>query len=1265
MHLLPTSEIRLDDGEDAVDLGLPPGDVLVLSYADSDLSALAAAAAGSGLAVRLASLRRLRHPLSVDLLIEKTVAKSRFLLVRCLGGLDYWRYGIEQLSEACREKSLALAVLPGDDRVDDRLAEYGTVPGAFAEELLSYFHAGGGAENMRRMLACIGANLDGHGAPSSGPSGHLRPHQSRLLPTLAIGDAHLGQARDGWEKGATAAGFPFSPRGRRWQREALTDEGAPCPTLLASPPLGLPFLFALAPDATPLPWREALDTLPPDKPLIPVLVYRSAVSAGDTAMGEALAASLAARGHAPLILALTSLKDPAVTAELAALIATRRPSLIVTTTAFSAREGADFVLDAADCPVLQAMPVGSAREAWAASTRGLSAADLAMQVALPEFDGRLAAMPVAFKAEVPDAATGLTTRRLMPDADGIAALADLASGWISLAAKPAGARRLALVMSDYPARGGRAGFAVGLDTPASVGVIRAVLAEAGYEVGKCRHTRSPHPEEPRSGVSKEAPGGSETAGASFETQASPAPQDEGWRLMQALTSGAAHFTLPLATYRAWLATIPRDAREALLAAHGAPESDPACVDSAFRFRAVRDGKLTIALQPPRDATPDRKAVYHDPDAPPGHGYLAFYLALRETAGIDALLHLGTHGTTEWLPGKAVALSAACWPRLVTRGLPVIYPYVVDDPGEAAPAKRRLSAITLGHLPPPLADAEASGETALLRDLVEEFSQAQVLDPRRADIVASEIRARAEASGLAASCGVSADLSMSEALTRLDAHLCDIAELPFRDGLHVFGQSELDPVSAQAEREGLLRALDGRFVPPGPAGSPHRGRPDVLPTGRNLSTLDPRAIPTRAAARLGALAAQAVIARHCQDHGEAPRRIVMDLWASPTLRSGGEDIAHALALMGVAPLWDPASTRVTGFSVTPQPKLAFARVDVTTRISGAFRDTFPGQVALLDAAARAVSALDEPDESNEPAAARRRGEAGPRIFGAAPGRYGAAMADRALDGDWSNRDELGAAYLAASSHAYGGPDGTASADDGFAARIRAADAFVHVSDTAGRDILEASSAADVIGGLAAAAKALGAEPALYSLDSSNPEAPKARTVPEDIARIVHGRLTHPRWIESHLAHGWRGAAELAEAIDTLFVFAASTDTVPDGLFDAVFQAWCANTAVWSAIEAANAPAAVAIRSRLAEAARRGLWTSRRNSVGAFLAQESVSATQARTGSSLPPGGEGMGMGGVRPGERLTQSPAPHPYPSPRGGGVPAPDLSNKTRRKAAE
>ena len=1132
MHLLPSDEIGLDDGAAAVDLDLPAGDVLALSFADSDLSALAAAR--GGLSLRLASLRRLAHPLSVDLLIEKTLPGTRFVLVRCLGGLDYWRYGIERLAEACRALAIPLAVLPGDDRADERLAGYGTVPAALRERLLAFFHAGGGAENMRRMLASIADSLEA----SRDPSSHCRD----LLPQ--------GQT------GTDGRAAPFSPCGRRWLGEAETDEGS---RNLA--PIPLPPLFALGRDATPRDWREALASLPPGLPLVPILAYRSAVAAGDTAAVDALANALAGLGFAPLPLAITSLKDARVAAELAALIETRKPALIVATTAFSAREGEGFVLDAADCPILQAVPVGSPREAWAASGRGLSAADLAMQVALPEFDGRLGTMPVAFKQEVVDAATGLTLRRLAPDTEAIAALADLAAGWIALGRMPPAERRLALVMSDYPARGGRAGFAVGLDTPASVAAIRELLDEAGYEVGR----------------------------------------DDGTGLMSALTTGAASFAVPLETYRHWLAGIAATARDALLAAHGAPEADPALSEGAFRFRAVAYGNLLVALQPARDGAADRKARYHDPDAPPSHAYLAFYLGLRDTHRTDALIHLGTHGTTEWLPGKATALSPACWPRLATGALPVVYPYVVDDPGEAAPAKRRLAAVTLGHLPPRLADHAADGETGLLRDLVEEYAQAQLFDPRRAKGLAADILERAGGNGIAVTCGVTRDMAMDEALTRLDAHLCDIAELPFRDGFHVFGRAEHDPASAANERANLRRALDGRFVPPGPSGSPQRGRADVLPTGRNLATLDPRAIPTRAACALGQKAAQVVIARHMQDHGEAPRRIVMDLWASPTLRTGGEDIAHALALMGVEPRWDHASTRVTGFTIRPLAKLARPRADVTLRISGAFRDTFPTQIALLDAAARTVAALDEPDDWNALAAARRSGANLARVYGPAPGRFGAGVADRALDGEWGDAGDLGAAYLAFADHTHGGSEGEAVRDDGFASRVAGAQAFVHASDTPGRDILEATSGADMIGGFAAAAARLGTEPALYSLDTSQPETPRARTVPEDISRIVHGRLSNRRWIEGQLAHGWRGAAELAETLDALFVYAATGAGVADAHFDAVFDAWCADVSVWERIEVANPQAAAAIRARLDEALRRGLWTTRRNAPAAFLSE----------------------------------------------------------------
>ena len=1104
MHLLPVTTVSLDEGDQAVDLRQAPGDVVALSFADSDLAALAAAHERdrAGLpSLRLASLKRLRHPLSVDLYVEGTAAHAKFVLARCLGGLDYWRYGLERLSAACRASGTKLAVLPGDDRPDPRLAAFSTAPAALVEELDAYFRTGG-VDNMLGLLRRI--------------------------------RAEIGLA------GGTAPPSPV-PRAFAWTAERGPEE----------------------PDAV-------LARLPEDRPLALLLVYRSAVLAGDTRPVAALMDALAARGLAPLTVAVSSLKEEFAVAIVRRAIRARRPAVIVSTTAFSARDDATFVLDEADCPVLQAIPVGTAREAWAASQRGLSAADLAMQVALPEFDGRLMAGPISFKEDAPDPDKQFSRRSQTPDPAGVAAVADAALAWVRLARTPRPERRLALILSDYPARGGRAGFAVGLDTPASACAILDLLAGAGYAVRR------------------------------------DVPAD---RLMPRLTGGGFSFTVPLAAYRHWLAALPESRRADLFSRWGAPEDDPAVFNGAFRYRAVRAGHVLVALQPDRGRGGDRKGAYHDPDLPPTHAYLAFYLGLRAEARIDALIHLGTHGTAEWLPGKAVALSETCWPRLAVAATPVVYPFIADDPGEAAPAKRRIGAVTLGHLPPQVAPSGLEGEAAALRELVEEFSVARVLDPRRADLVGRDILERAEASGLAATCGVTFETPIEEALTRLDAHLCDLAEVSVRDGLHVFGDASAGfEACAAGERDGLLRALDGRFVPPGPAGSPARGRLDVLPTGRNLSTLDPRAIPTRAAARLGERAAAEVLRRHLQDEGDWPRRIVMDLWASPTLRSGGEDIAHALTLMGVRPTWDHASTRVTGFAITPLPLLDRPRIDVTVRVSGAFRDTFPDQLALLDQAARTVAALEEEDAWNELAAARRRSEPLARVFGGAPGSYGAGVADQALDGVWLSKRDLGRAYLTGTSHAFGA-GGAAEADPSFPRRVAEADAFVHVTDVAERDILDGDAAADAIGGFAAAAETLGRAPALYSLDASRPDAPKARALPEDIARLVRGRLAHPRWIAAQLRHGWRGAAELAQGVDALFVYAATTRAVTDAQFDAVFAALLAEDGVRERLFSANPAAGAAIRDRLADARRRGLWRSRLNSVAAHLGEPDFSREAA--------------------------------------------------------
>ena len=611
--------------------------------------------------------------------------------------------------------------------------------------------------------------------------------------------------------------------------------------------------------------------------------------------------------------------------------------------------------------------------------------------------------------------------------------------------------------------------------------------------------------------------------------------------------------------------------------------------------ALACGNVLVAVQPDRGSALDRKADHHAPDLPPRHAYLAFYLWLRDSFDAHAMIHLGTHGTLEWLPGKAAALSQGCFPDAALGPLPVLYPFIVNNPGEAAQAKRRLGAVTLGHMTPPLREAGLSAEALEVERLIDEYAAADGLDRRRMAYLAREIVERARDAGLAAECGLPPDAGDDETLARLDAFLCDVKELQIRDGLHVLGQAPHG-----GEIDALLAGLDGRFVPPGPAGAPSRGRADVLPTGRNLTTLDPRAVPTRAAAAIGARAAEAIVQRYVQDHGEHPRRIALDLWGSATMRTGGDDLAQALALLGVRPTWDHASNRVSGFEILPAAKLDRPRIDVTLRISGLFRDVFATQIALFDEAVRAVAGLDEEDELNPLAAERRAGEARPlRIFGAAPSAFGAGITDRLARGAWECRADLGRDYLAAGGFAYGaGLDGTAAAPE-FAARIAATDAHVHGQDHREIDILDDVTFAAYQGGFAAALEALGSKAALYHADLSDPDRPRLRSLAEEVARIVRGRVANPAWIAGMMRHGYPGAAEMANAVDALFAFAATSGVVADAAFDRVHAAYLEDEAVAGFLDAANPAAAGAIRAKLAEAMRRGLWQPRRNSASRLL------------------------------------------------------------------
>jgi cobaltochelatase CobN len=1064
MHVLATELATLDEVDVAVDLGQSPAEIVVLSFSDSDLSALAAAwqhDADLLPTLRLASLKRLRHPMSVDLYVDSVVARARLVIVRCLGGLDYWRYGLEHIADVARDNGVLFAALPGDDRADTRLASVSTLAAAPLVRFERFFREGG-VDNLRQAL--------------------------RYAATLL---------------GRDLAWTPPAPVGPL--------------SLLGDPAEG--------------------------KPVALVIFYRANLMAGDIAPVTALMAALERQGLAPLGVAVSSLKDPAIRSPLEDLLVARKPAIILNTTAFSAmREDDTTVLDAADVPVLQVVLSGSTREAWQSSPRGLSPADLAMNVVLPELDGRLLTRAISFKAEAPaDPRLEFASVRHQPEPDRVDYVARLAAAWARLGRTPAKDRRLALVLSDYPARGGRTGYAVGLDTAASAAEILKLLGDQGYDTGQ------------------------------RDWQAAD--------VERLLRGEVEHIEIPMAAQGA----VP----------------------------LLRCGKVWVLLQPDRGGAGDRKSGYHDVNCPPSHAYVALYAWLRETARIDALIHLGTHGTLEWLPGKALALSADCWPETVLGALPVVYPFIVNNPGEAVQAKRRLAAVTIGHLTPPLSAAGLHGPLAELEGLVEEYAAADGLDRRRQRLLEDEIVERAWTSGLAADCGLVKGEPNRQAIAKLDAQLCDIKELSIRDGLHVFGRSP-DEATVQAlaratgnevavracadrERAALLAALDGRRVAPGPAGAPTRGRADVLPTGRNLTSIDPRAIPTRTAAAIGARAADEVVRRYLQDHGEPPRALVIDLWASASLRTGGDDLGQALHYLGARPTWDKASSRVTGVEILPLAMLDRPRIDVTLRISGLFRDIFESQIALFDLAVRRIAELDEPADDNPLAEARRRGADLARVFGGAPGSYGAQAADLALDGVWHSREELGEVYLANVTHAYGGVEPVRSAGAGFRSRVLEADLLVHPQDDRERDLLDGDGVADFAGGFAAAAALLGSAPELYHLDTSRTEAPRARLLAEEIARIVRGRLTNPRWIAGMLAHGHRGVAEIAQGVDALYAFAATANAVPGHLFDATHAALIADEAVRSAMTGKNSAAAAAIAARLRDALARGLWTTRRNAV----------------------------------------------------------------------
>ncbi|WP_313301697.1 cobaltochelatase subunit CobN [Pseudomonas sp.] len=1234
MHLLRTQPGGFVPDDSIADLGQTPAELVILCSGDSHLALLADTAEhlpADFPSLRLANPMQVQNHASVDLYIDQVLRHAKVILVSLHGGVGYWRYGVEQLVELAAQ-GVELILVPGDDRPDPELTGLGSVTGEAAERLWHYLRQGGHG-NALNLFNCLATQWLGR---------DYRWDEPKPLPRTSV----------------------YHPQKPAAQLEDWYGQ-----------------------------WN-------PQHPVAPLLFYRSHLQAANTAFIDVFCQRLQAAGLNPLPIAVASLKESACLEQVEAWLDEVEAEVVINTTGFamSSPERPNLRPLRRDIPVLQAICAQDNQPGWEASEQGLGARDLAMHIALPELDGRIITRPVSFKDMAwrsERSQSDVVCYRAHPERMDF--VAELARRWVALARVPNQQKRVALVLANYPTRDGRIGNGVGLDTPAAALNILQAMQAAGYLVADL----------PSSG-----------------TQLIH-------RLLGGVTNDLDHLdqrpcaqSLSLDDYQAAFARLPEANRQAVLERWGAPEQDPMFRAGRLMVAGLRFGQTFVGIQPARGYQLDPSAVYHDPDLVPPHGYLAFHFWLRHAYAADAVIHVGKHGNLEWLPGKGVGLSAQCWPDALLGPLPNIYPFIVNDPGEGAQAKRRTQAVIIDHLMPPLTRAETYGSLRDLEQLADEFYEAQLLDPRRARELQGDILALVKANHIDRELQIEGQLDDAALwLPRLDTYLCDLKESQIRDGLHIFGQSPQDrlrldtllallrvergdgrggnasllrtlakalalgidpldcdlgqawsgpspallqavsddawrtqgdtrerlellalqlieqalaghvqlPEQAQwqpvqdvldalctqvapsldacgaAETAGLLAALAGRFVCAGPSGAPSRGRLDVLPTGRNFFTVDVRNLPTTTAWRLGFASANLILERHLQEHGDHLRQLGLSVWGTATMRTGGDDIAQAMALMGVRPVWAQGSQRVDDFEILPLGVLDRPRVDVTLRVSGFFRDAFANLIRLFDAAVQAVAALDEPDALN-PLAARVRSEraslqaqgvapeqaarqAGWRVFGAKPGAYGAGV-QNAIDGRlWQSRDDLGQVYLNHGSYAYGASDEGTPARAQFATRLGQVQAVVQNQDNHEHDLLDSNDYYQFQGGMLAAAESLsGAAVASYHGDHSQADRPRIRTLKEELNRVIRARALNPKWIDGAKRHGYKGAFELAATVDNLFAFDATTHLIDDHHYQSLADAYVLDPATRDFMREHNPEALRDLTERLLEAQQRGLWQS---------------------------------------------------------------------------
>jgi cobaltochelatase CobN len=982
-------------------------------------------------------------------------------------------------------------------------------------------------------------------------------------------------------------------------------------------------------------YRQSVGT---DGPLIGVVFYRSHLVAGNTQFVDDLCDAIEGRGARARAVWCYSLRGRPETVDLL------RPcdAVVTTVLAAGADDGDDGwanPLAALDVPLVQAIAATSPRHAWSESAAGLAPVDVAMQVAIPEFDGRVVAVPFSFKEVVDDGDDlGAPVSAYRTVGDRARRAAGIAVRLAALRATPPASKRVAIVLSAYPTKRSRIGNAVGLDTPASVIVLLRALRDAGYGVGRI----------PADGDALMA----ELAdGLTYDVAALSLAQ---------VTQAAGR--LDAVRYEHTFATLPDVLQNELANSWGEPPGHASVgADGGLVFPGLDLGNVAVFVQPPRGFGANPIAVYHSPDLPPTHHYVAFYRWLDEVWSADAIVHVGKHGTLEWLPGKGVGLSAACWPDAALGDVPLFYPFVVNDPGEGAQAKRRAHAVIVDHLLPPMTRAETYDELARLEGLLDTYYQVETLDPSKLAAIQKEVWDLLVTASLHRDLGVDGmppSDDFGELVQHIDGYLCELKDAQIRGGLHVLGQppvgealidlvasltrvpqagvpslratvaaelgrDDVDALEDECRRrlvevasggwsyagedptlrwvarrlipalrrtsdeiDALLHGLDGGHVAAGPSGAPTRGMAHVLPTGRNFYSVDPKALPSPLAWDVGSRLADEVVARHVAEEGGPPETVGIVIWGTAAMRTMGDDVAEALALLGVRPVWQAQSGRVTGVEAIALAELGRPRIDVTLRISGFFRDAFPALVALLDDAVALVASLDEPPEQNF---VRAHGGDDARIYGPKPGAYGAGILAVIDSGEWETPDDLAAVYRTWGGWSYRRGRFGAADPDAMVRRFAAIDVAVKNQDNREHDIFDSDDYLQDHGGMIVAARVFsGRAVKAWFGDSADPARPRVRSLAEEAARVVRTRVVNPKWIGAMQRHGYKGAFEMAATVDYLFGYDATAGVVDDWMYERVTEAYVADPEVRKFFEQSNPWALQSITERLLEADDRGLW-----------------------------------------------------------------------------